>query len=291
MRVLNIGSLNIDEIFTVGHFVRPGETISSLAFSRVAGGKGNNQSIALARAGATVTHAGKIGADGAFLVDLLAEAGVDTSRIRMSSEPTGRALIQVDEAGQNCIILLGGANHDIDEEDIDAFLEGWGEGDAVLLQNEISNLAYAFEAAVDRGLRVFLNPSPMTEELRALPLEEAGCLLFNEVEGEALTGERDPERILAALRTRCPRTDLVLTLGAEGLGYAGADGTALTLPARRVRAVDSTAAGDTFTGYFIAGLARGESPARALDDGIGAAAICVTRAGAVPSIPYRNEIA
>lgn len=291
MRVLNIGSLNIDEIFSVHGFVRPGETISCRAFARNAGGKGNNQSIALARADARVTHAGKIGADGSFLVDLLGEAGVDTSRIRTSAEPTGRAIIQVDDAGQNCIILLGGANHDIGRADIDGFLEGWGKGDALLLQNEISNMDYALDEAVRRGLSVFLNPSPITSGIMGLPLEKTSCLIFNEVEGEALTDEREPAIILAALRRRCPRTDLVLTLGAEGLSYSGADGSAIVLPARKVATVDTTAAGDTFTGFFIASLARGDNPGVALGEGILAAAICVSRPGAVPSIPLRSEIA
>jgi ribokinase len=291
MRVLNIGSLNVDEIFSVASFVRPGETISCRGYARNAGGKGNNQSIALARAGAQVSHAGKVGSDGTFLVELLREAGVDVSRIAGSAAPSGRAIIQVDAAGQNCIILLGGANQDIARSDIDAFLDGWGKGDALLLQNEISNVDHALEEAARRGLRVFLNPSPMTAEIMRLPLEKTGCLIFNEVEGEALTGEPDPVRILASLRGRCPRTDLVLTLGAAGLRYSGADGSAFALPARKVTAVDSTAAGDTFTGYFIAALARGDGPERALDEGIRAAAICVSRAGAVPSIPLRCEIA
>lgn len=291
MRVLNIGSLNVDEILSVASFVRPGETISCRGYARNAGGKGNNQSIALARAGALVSHAGKVGADGSFLVALLREAGVDVSRIADSAEPTGRAIIQVDAAGQNCIILLGGANQDIGRPDIDAFLDGWGEGDALLLQNEISHLAHAFEESVTRGLRVFLNPSPMTAEITRLPLERTSCLILNEVEGEALTGEGNPERILTALRARCPRTDLVLTLGAEGLRYSGADGNAFVMPAKRVTAVDTTAAGDTFTGYFIAGLARGDDPGTALEEGIRAAAVCVSRPGAVPSIPLRSEIA
>jgi ribokinase len=291
MRVLNIGSLNVDEVLQVAAFVRPGETIPCQAYVRNAGGKGNNQSIALARAGARVCHAGKVGADGGFLVDLLREAGVDVTRIAASGEPTGRAIIQVDSSGQNCIILVGGANRDISRSDIDSFLAGWGEGEALLLQNEISNLDYALVEGARRGLRVFLNPSPMTEEIARLPLEKTGCLIFNEVEGGALTGEEEPGRILASLRRRCPTTDLVLTLGAEGLRYQGADGTTVAMPARKVPVVDTTAAGDTFSGYFIAGLARGLSPEEALDEGTRAAAICVSRPGAVPSIPQRSEIA
>lgn len=290
MRILNIGSLNLDEVFAVEHFVEPGETLACLSYGRFPGGKGANQSLALARAGAEVFHAGKIGDDGEALRALLSESGADCSRLLVSAQPTGRALIQVRRDGQNCIILFGGANHDIGRSDIDAFLEGWGRGDAVLLQNETSELRYALEESVRRGCRVFLNPSPMTPTLAELPLEKLSGLLLNEVEGEALTGRSDAIGILAALRARCPGTDLVLTLGAAGVEYSGADGARLSLAARRVEAVDTTAAGDTFTGFFLAALARGEGAELALEEGTRAASICVTRKGASTSIPWRREL-
>ncbi len=294
MRVLNIGSLNIDDVFSVERFVRPGETIACGSYARHAGGKGNNQSIALARAGAEACHAGKVGADGRFLVDGLRAAGVDASRVIEAGAPTGRAIIQVDSAGQNCIILLGGANHDLSRADIDGFLEGWGEGDALLLQNETSETGYALAEGSRRGLTIFFNPSPAKENLARLPLFEVDYLLLNEVEGAALAGEgasaAEPDSILKALRSRFPATNLVLTLGAEGARYSGADGVALALAAWEVEAVDTTAAGDTFTGFFIAALARGEGVEVALGEAIRAAAICVTRPGAAESIPTRAEL-
>jgi ribokinase len=290
MRVLNIGSLNIDDIFAVERFVRPGETLGCLSYDRIPGGKGSNQSLALGRAGARVWHAGKIGSDGAFLRGLLEDSGVDCSLLRESSVPTGRAIIQVDADGQNCIILFGGANHDIGPEDIDAFLEGWGPGDALLLQNETSCLDRAFVEGARRGMRIFFNASPVKDNLRALPLELASCLLVNEVEGEALTGEREPHMMLKALRCRCPSTDIVLTLGAEGLRYSGSDGLELALDAERVPIVDTTAAGDTFTGFYIAALVRGEGAEAALREGNRTAAICVSRQGASSSIPWRREL-
>jgi ribokinase len=290
MRVLNIGSLNIDEVFRVRHFVRPGETIACNSYGRFPGGKGSNQSIALARAGARVFHAGKIGKDGSFLRDLLVGSGADCSLLLESEVPTGRAIIQVNEEGQNCILLFGGANQDIGREDIDRFLAGWGRGDAVLLQNEISEIDYAVTESLRRGLEVFLNPSPFGREIAELPLGRIACIIVNEVEGESLTGENDSRRMVAAFRSRYPETNLVLTLGAEGVFWSGTDGRELRLPAKRVPVVDTTAAGDTFTGYLIAALARGLTPERALDEGLRAAAICVSRMGAASSIPLLSEI-
>ncbi|MFH2116369.1 MAG: ribokinase [Spirochaetota bacterium] len=290
-RILNIGSINLDEVFSVPHFIRPGETMSCRGYERFVGGKGNNQSTALGRAGAAVHHAGRIGQDGHFAIELLAQSNVDTSRVRSAEVPTGRALIQVDEQGQNCIILFGGANRAITPEDVDAFLEGWGDGDAVLFQNEISSLPYAMEEAKKKGLRIYFNPSPADELLAGLPLDSVDCFILNEVEGAMLAGlEAGPDAMLAALRSRFPRAELLLTLGASGARYDSPDGTRVTVPAERVIAVDTTAAGDTFTGYFIAARLRGEDPRVAMEEATAAAAICVQKPGAATSIPYQAEL-
>jgi ribokinase len=301
VRILNIGSINIDEVFSVARFVQPAETIPCRSYARHAGGKGNNQSVALARAGAEVCAAGKVGADGAFLVAGLKSVGVDVSRVIEAGVPTGRAIIQVDGEGQNCIILLAGANDDISEADIDAFLAGWGEGDSLLLQNETSGTGYILAEAARRGLKVFFNPSPVKENLADLPLRKVDWLLLNEVEGAALAGLASfgapapiggyaPDAILSGLRSRFPRANLVLTLGAEGVRYAGADGSSLSLPAEKVEVVDTTGAGDTFTGFFIAGLLRGDTVEAALRDAVRAASVCVMRPGAAESIPTRAEL-
>jgi ribokinase len=232
----------------------------------------------------------------------------------MAVVPTGRALIQVDESGQNCIILFGGANRTITREDVDSFLDGWGEGDAVLFQNEISSLPYAMEKARKRGLRIYFNPSPADESLAGLPLEAVDCFILNEVEGAMLSGlEASPggtgsvgglaalectshkvpveaDAMLAALRVRFQRAELLLTLGASGACYEGSDGTRASVQAERVKAVDTTAAGDTFTGYFIAARLRGESPQAAMEKATAAAAICVQKPGAAASIPFRAEL-
>lgn len=299
-RILSLGSINLDEVFSVPHFIRPGETMACRSYERFTGGKGNNQSTALGRAGADVHHAGKIGPDGSSAVEMLKQSGVDVSRVMESQLPTGRALIQVDEGGQNCIILYGGANRDIAKPDVDAFLEGWGRGDSVLFQNEISALHYAMEEAKRRGLRIFLNPSPADEIIATLPLETVDCLIVNELEGAMLAGmdagaglEESPsfgDEVLERLRRRFPHADLVLTLGAAGARWRGADEAAFAVPASKVVAVDSTAAGDTFTGYLIAALLRGDAPRSAMGQASAAAGICVTRVGAVPSIPWLREL-
>jgi len=303
-RILCIGSINLDEVFSVSHFINPGETMSSLSFERFIGGKGNNQSTALARAGADVHHAGKIGSDGRTAVEQLRASGVDVSRIIEVDKPTGRALIQVDPSGQNCILLFGGANRAIRNDDIDAFLSGWGKGDSVLFQNEISALPYAMKRAKEQGLRIYLNPSPVDDIIRDLPLDTVDCFILNEIEGallanvDGIDSEKDSgqsvdkqgEKILKALRRRFRGADIVLTLGADGACYSGADGTVLSLDAAPVEPMDTTAAGDTFTGYFIAAVLRGEIPEVAMKEANAAAGICVTRKGAVVSIPRREEI-
>lgn len=295
-RILNLGSINLDEVFTVPHFIRPGETMACRSYNRFVGGKGNNQSTALGRAGAEVHHAGKVGPDGHFAVDQLRESGVDVSRVTESTQATGRALIQVDECGQNCIILYGGANRDIDESDVDAMLDGWGAGDAIIFQNEISCLGYAIAQAYKRSMKIFLNPSPADDIIGTLPLDAVDCFILNELEGamlaglDAVSGPVFADEVLERLRCRFPKADLVLTLGADGARWSGADGESFAVPAARVTPVDTTAAGDTFTGYLVAALLRRVVPVAAMREATAAAGICVTRIGAVPSIPWRREL-
>lgn len=161
MKILNFGSLNIDYVYTVGHFVQPGETVRSEKLEQFCGGKGLNQSIALARAGASVWHAGKVGVDGEMLVEALQKAGVDTAYVEQSTKRTGHAVIQVDASGQNCILLHSGANADLDETMIDRVLAHFGQGDILLVQNEQNNLPYVMEQAHAHGLLIACNPSPI----------------------------------------------------------------------------------------------------------------------------------
>lgn len=288
-RVLNFGSLNIDHVYQVPHFVQPGETIHSSGYARHFGGKGLNQSIALARAGAPAAHAGCIGQDGLALRDFLQSNGVDTQSIRPVDSPTGHALIQVDDAGQNCIILYGGANRCLPEDMADQVLAPYAEGDYLLLQNEVNGLAHIMDRALARGMRVVLNPSPVLPPQHRLPLDRLHCLLVNEVEGASLSGTSQPDEILPALMALYPDTRIVMTLGREGAVY-GFNGQRLFQPAFSVAAVDTTAAGDTFTGYFVDSLLRGMDAKAALARASAAAAIAVTRPGAAGSIPRSDEV-
>jgi ribokinase len=290
MRILNYGSLNIDHVYAVDHLVRPGETLGSLRYSRFAGGKGNNQSVALARAGASVCHAGRIGADGVWLRDGLAACGVDVSRVRVCDVATGHAVIQVDRAGQNAIVLHGGANRAVTAADAEGDLAGFGPGDWLLLQNEIAAIPDIVRLGSDRGMRVAFNPAPMHADVLAYPLERVSCFLLNEIEGSELTGVAEPDGILIEMRRRFPAAMTVLTLGARGARCVSTEGVTQA-DAVPVTAVDTTAAGDTFIGYFLADVARGAGTKVALRAACEAAALCVTRPGAADSIPTRAELA
>lgn len=170
MKVLNFGSLNIDYVYSLDHFVQKGETISSRSLNIFSGGKGLNQSVALGRAGAEVYHAGAIGQDGDFLTDILRDAGVRTEYVRrLSSVRTGNAIIQRDSKGDNCIILYGGANQSIEKAQVDETLDQFSEGDFLVLQNEINELPYIMEQAHKKGLRIVLNPSPWMRKLQSFP--------------------------------------------------------------------------------------------------------------------------
>lgn len=291
MRCLCFGSLNIDRVYTVDHMVRRGETLSSAALHVNCGGKGLNQSVALARAGLPVCHAGRVGPDGAMLTDCLTAAGVDVSCVmRDADTPSGHAIIQVDADGDNCILLYPGANRQITPADAERVLEGFGAGDLLMLQNEISSLDEIIEKAYRRGLRIALNPSPVDDALlhsAALPLVD--WLILNEIEGGQLTGETEPERICDALLHRFPETAVVLTLGKQGAVYADRY-LRCWQAAYPVTPVDTTAAGDTFSGYFLAALLEGQTPQQALRLASRAAALTICTPGAAEAIPARTQV-
>ena len=290
MRVFNFGSLNIDRVYSTDHFVRPGETLTCTSYSEFAGGKGLNQSIALARAGVAVCHIGKIGKDGIFLREFLAGDGVDVSNIFTTDEPTGHAVIQVDSSAENAILLFGGANQSITQEEIECALEPSSEGDWLLLQNEINRLDEIMQFAADKGLRIVFNPAPMTSKIHSLPLGVVNWLIVNEWEGEMITGQKSPERILETAVTRFPAMSIILTLGSQGVHFADRS-QKLYIPAEQVTPVDTTGAGDTFIGYFITEIVTGSSVKKAMRTANRAAASCVTKPGAATSIPYRYELA
>ena len=289
MRVLNIGSMNLDHVYSVDHIVQPGETEASMELQDFLGGKGMNQSVALAKAGVTTYQGGMIGPDGQPFLDACAAFGINSDYIQKVSVPTGHAIIQRDKNAQNCILLYGGANQCLTEEYVDGVLADFGADDILLLQNEVNMMPYIVDKAYARGMTIALNPSPFNEKLDAVDMGKVSIFLLNEVEGGQITGLTDPEEIIAKLLEMYPAARIVLTLGGDGAVYADAQQKHYQ-PIFKVQAVDTTAAGDTFSGYFLAGLCDGMEIPDVLRMSAKASSIAVSRAGAVPSIPYRAEV-
>jgi ribokinase len=302
MKVLVFGALNIDLVFSVDHIVKGGETISGRSLVKSAGGKGANQASALAKAGMEVYLAGKIGADGRFLLDLLQSYGVNTSLVTEYEGSTGQALIQLDKNKQNAIVLYAGGNGRNTIADIERTLPNFTRGDIVLLQNEINQTAEIMEAAKKQGLFICLNPSPYDEKIETLPLDLVDMLFVNEIEGASLVsapgaamakgaapGAADLPEVLDALVRRFPRSEIILTAGKEGAYYGFKEvrekGDIIDLAV-----ADTTGAGDTFTGYFIAARQKNYSVREALALACKASSIAVSRPGAMESIPLAAEV-
>ena len=291
MKVLNFGSLNYDHVYEVEHFTEPKETQSSLSYIRNFGGKGLNQSIALAKAGLEVYHAGKVGSDGQDFIDYLERYGVDTTYLtKDDSEATGHAIIEVCK-GQNRIILHGGANQSIGKQQIDDVLDHFEEGDVLLIQNEISSLSYLIDAAHEKGMTIVFNTAPMNEKVFTYPLDKVDIFVVNEIEGAGLASctDRQIESIISALEHRFPDKEVVLTVGEEGSYYIG-EGKVVHQDIYEVEAVDTTAAGDTFTGFFLASYLKDKDVAKALDLAAKASSITVQGKGAAQSIPDISEL-
>lgn len=289
MKVLNIGSMNLDYVYNVDHIILPGETESTYGMNIFLGGKGINQSMALAKAGAEVYHGGLLGEDGQPFLDACKEYGVNSDFIRTIEGKTGHTIIQVDKHAQNSILLFGGANQMLTKEYVDEVLSHFESGDILLLQNEVNMLPYIIDQAYEKQMQIALNPSPFNEKLNDVDLNKISIFLLNEVEGGQITGLTDPDEIFAKMRELFPHAKIVLTLGKDGAKYAEGDQTYYQ-PIFKVEAVDTTAAGDTFTGYFLAGIIEGMEIPEILKMSAKASSIAVTRPGAVPSIPYREEV-
>jgi len=283
-RILNFGSLNIDTVYSLPHIVMPGETIAAEQIDWFCGGKGLNQSVALARAGCTVYHAGKIGRDGVMLRQELQNNSIHCDFLMEGDTHTGNALIQRSANGENCIILYGGANQAVTTDEIDEVLTHFGPEDILVVQNEISHVRYLLKAAAEKKLKIALNPSPMDDALKQLPLAGITWLIINEIEGAQLTGKEAPDDILNVLLTRYEHLQIVLTLGGKGSMYASRN-ERFTQAAYTVQPVDTTGAGDTFLGYFVGLTALGYDTRHAMQTASAASALAVSVAGAVPSIP------
>lgn len=297
-RIVVFGSLNMDLVARVPRMPGPGETLAGHGFFSNAGGKGANQAVAAARQGAQVAMVGQVGADafGAELGTALHDNGVDVTDVRATAEaPTGVAMILVDDGAQNCIAVIAGANAKVGPADAQALAERLGPGDLLLLQLEVPMDAVQRAAAVarERGATVVLNPAPAHALPEALwPLVD--ILVLNETEAGMLDGLPGVDAPSAAdvgarLLQRGPN-HVIVTLGAEGVVWTSAAGTQ-RFDAVRVKAVDTTAAGDTFIGALAARLAAQSPMDEAIAHGIRAAALSVTRAGAQASMPTLAEVA
>jgi ribokinase len=290
MKTLVYGSLNIDFVYAVDSIVKPGETISSISMTKSAGGKGANQAAALAKAGTETYIAGKIGPDGAFLLRLLESYGVHTENVVQYEGPSGHALIQVDKNGQNSIILFAGGNSLVSPDEITRSLAAFGKNDLVLLQNEIANTGLIMKKAKERGMRIALNPSPWNEAAKSLPLNLVDILFVNEIEGSAIAGGAiPPSDILDCLTAKLSETEIILTAGKEG-AYFGKGETRVYSGIVSAPVVDTTGAGDCFSGYFLAAREKGKPVKEALETASRAASITVSRKGAMESIPFKNEV-
>ena len=290
MKMVVFGSLNIDKTYSLEDFVRPGQTISASKMEQFCGGKGFNQAIALRRAGNEVYFAGAVGQDGGMLLENLDRNGIDRSCVKVTDGATGHAIIQLDKNGGNCIIILAGANGEITESDVEATLAHFGEGDLIVLQNEISCVPYILRRAHEKGMIVAFNPSPYDAKIADCDLSCVDYLLVNEVEGAGMAGCTDADAILDALHSRYPALNIVLTLGGDGSVYQDKNGARFNCGVHKVQAVDTTAAGDTFTGFFLSGILRHGDAQKALHTASVAAGIAVSRKGAEPSIPLMTEV-
>ena len=289
MKVYNLGSLNIDYVYSVEHFVKAGETLSSSNMQIFPGGKGLNQSIALARAGIEVLHGSVIGRDGDFLIETLSKSGVNVDRIEKTDSTCGHAIIQVDKSGQNSILLFGGTNQSLTCDYVENFLADATENDILLLQNEVNGLDFIFDIAKRKNIPIAFNPSPINEKIKGLPFEQIKWWFVNEIEAAEIFGSDNPEKICDNFISKYPNSNLILTLGKNGSMFINAN-ERLAQPIIKTDVVDTTAAGDTFTGYFLSAVIGGKGYEYALKLATKASSISVSRKGASTSIPTLSEV-
>lgn len=282
--IANFGSINIDHVYRVQRMPRPGETLSVRSYRRYLGGKGANQSIAIARSGGSVRHVGAIGPDGDWAEAELRAAGVDPAGVARVDEATGHAIIVVDDGGENQILVVGGANlclaPDAVEKELSALAGG---GHWVLVQNEVNGVADIVARAKALGFKVAYSAAPFDVATTAAVLGDVDLLALNQIEAEALSGA------LGTTIADLPVPQLLVTKGAEGASLR-IDGAVIEQPAFAVKALDTTGAGDTFLGAFLARHASGTDAGEAMRFAAAAAALQVTRPGAAAAIPHRDDV-
>ncbi|MBZ0281537.1 MAG: ribokinase [Anaerolineae bacterium] len=292
-KIVIVGSFNMDLTAYMERLPRPGETVNGRKFVTGPGGKGSNQAVAAARLGAEVTFVGRVGqdvfAEQAF--NIWRQEGIHTDYvIRDANQATGVAPIWVDDAGENSIVVVLGANLAMSQADIDAAAEVIAQADVLITQLEINYdiVGYALKVAKQKGIRTILNPAPaghLPPDVVAL----ADFMTPNETELESLSGQSGSvESNARSLLTREGQT-VVVTLGAQGAQWVSKD-AANQIPAFKVQVVDTTGAGDAFNAGFAVGLAEGKSLDEAIAFANATAALCVTRPGTAPSMPRRDEV-
>jgi len=287
MKILNFGSINKDFFYSVNDFVKPGETISSIRYNIKIGGKGLNQSVGISKAGQKIYHAGIINKDDTFILDKLKKWNINCENILLSNNPTGHAIIQVDNKGENSIIIHGGANHDVDIKFIKSVLSKFDSGDILVLQNEINNIKEIIDRAHHKKMKIVFNPAPFNNEILSYDLNKISTLILNQTEGEALSKEKKPDGILKVLNSKFNNTKIILTLGEKGSLYSFKD-ELLKIKAHKLDTVDTTGAGDTFIGYYVAGIASKMNTKDNLNRASEAAALATTKLGGAESIPRIN---
>lgn len=287
MKILNFGSINKDFFYSVNDFVQPGETISSITYNIKIGGKGLNQSVGISKAGQNIYHAGIINKDDTFILDKLKKWNINCENILLSNNPTGHAIIQVDKKGENSIIIHGGANHDVNIKFIKSVLSKFDSGDILVIQNEINNIKEIIDRAHHKKMKIIFNPAPFNNEILSYDLNKISTLILNQTEGEALSKEKKPDGILKVLNSKFNNTKIILTLGEKGSLYSFKD-ELLKIKAHKLDTVDTTGAGDTFIGYYVAGIASKMNTKDNLNRASEAAALATTKLGGAESIPRIN---
>lgn len=289
MKILNFGSLNIDIFFRVENIVKPGETISAKSIEKRPGGKGLNQSVALSKSFENVYHAGSVGDDGIFLIDYLNSENINTKYIKKSDKLTGNAIIQVDDRGENSIVLYKGANFDNDKKFIDEVLDNFDKDDILLLQNEISSMKYLIDKAYEKGMKIVLNPSPITDEIKEFDFNKIDLLLVNEIEAKNIANKNSVDESIDYFTTTYKNINLIVTVGSKGSIFVNKN-EKIKQEGIKVQSVDSTGAGDTFTGFFVSYFYQGKNVRDCLKFASLASALSVTKSGASISIPSLCDV-
>ena len=287
MKILNFGSINKDYVYSVNEFVSPGETIKTYEFKEFLGGKGLNQSVAVSRSGSKIYHAGCINKNDENIKKQLNKWKVDTSNIYYVDEPTGHAIIQVNTCGENSIIIHGGANLKITSKQIDQTISKFRRDDIIIIQNEINRIPEIIDRAYYQRMKIIFNPAPFSEEVLNYPLKKVNTLIYNELEGKGLSGKNTIKEIRSELSEKFPEIKHIITLGDRGSIYFDNENK-IIVDAIKVDTIDSTAAGDTYIGYYVSSMSNKMTVKDSMLRASKAAGISTKKLGGAISIPSIN---